>query len=152
MTPELSSFIKSSPITIYQIIKYVTFYLCNSLEKRGVAPTFTIENCERRSQNRQNKFEFYASYHFLTISFLLFKLASHSRILLKWMTRSECIFKNFQKQIVNAVHKFSAFCERHSQNCERRSQLWTWAPRSQKLRSEAKMFFVCAKRSEANIF
>jgi hypothetical protein len=87
-------------------------------------------NCERRSQNRQNKFEFYASYHFLTISFLLLKLASHPRSLLHWMTRSECIFKNFRNQIVNAVHKFSAFCERRSQNCERRSQLWTWAPRS----------------------
>ena len=48
-------------------------------KNRGVAPTFTIENCERshkivngghncerRSQNRQNKFDFYASYHFLT--------------------------------------------------------------------------------------
>ena len=98
--------------------------------RRGVAPTFTIENCERRSQNRQNKLEFYSSYHFLTIYFLLFKLASHPRSLLPWMTRSECIFKNFQNQIVNALHKFSAFCERRSQNCERRSQLWTWAPRS----------------------
>jgi hypothetical protein len=44
---------------------------------RGLAASFTIENCERRSQNRQNKFEFYASYHFLTIYFLLLKNASH---------------------------------------------------------------------------
>jgi hypothetical protein len=28
------------------------------------------------------------------------------------MTRSECIFKNFRNQIVNAVHNFWAFCER----------------------------------------
>ena len=83
-----------------------------------MAPTFTIENCERRSQNRHNKFEFYASYesyHFLTIYFLLLKLASHSRILLKWMTRSEFIFKNFQKQIVNGVHKIVNGVH----NCER---------------------------------
>ena len=63
-------------------------------------------NCERRSQNRHNKFEFYATYHFLTIYFLLLKLASHPRSLLPWMTRSECIFKNFQNQIVNAVQIF----------------------------------------------
>ena len=36
-----------------------------------------------------------------------------------------CRFKIFQNEIVNAVHKFWAFCERRSQNCERRSQLWT---------------------------
>ena len=39
-------------------------------------------NCERRSQNRQNKYEFYSSYRFLTVSFLLFKHASHPRSLL----------------------------------------------------------------------
>jgi hypothetical protein len=47
---------------------------------RGLAASFTIENFERRSQNRQNKLEFCSSYCFLTISFLLFKHASHSKL------------------------------------------------------------------------
>ena len=79
---------------------------------RVVAATFTIENCERRSQNRENDIEFYASKRFLTISFLLQKHQSQPQSLLPPIARSASIFKSSVSQIVNAVHKFLAFCER----------------------------------------
>ena len=82
---------------------------------RVVAATFTIDNCERRSQNRENYIEFYASFRFLTISFLLQKHPSQPQSLLPPIARSACIFKNSISQIVNAVHKFLAFCE-HSRH------------------------------------
>ena len=89
--------------------------------QRVVVATFTIENCERRSQNCENYIEFYASFRFLTISFLLQKHPSQPQSLLPPIARSACIFKNSISQIVNAVHKivnavhkFLAFCERRS--------------------------------------
>ena len=70
-------------------------------ERRSQNP----ENCERRSQNHQNEFEFYASSRFLTISFLIQNHPSQPQSLLPLLTRSECIFKKFLKRIMNAVHK-----------------------------------------------
>ena len=67
-----------------------------------------VHNCERRSQNHQNELEFYASNHFLTISFLLQNHPSQPQSLLPLFARSACISKNFLKTIVNAVHN----CER----------------------------------------
>ena len=64
-----------------------------------------VHNCERRSQNHQNELEFYASNHFLTISFLLQNHPSQPQSLLPLFARSACISKNFLKTIVNAVHK-----------------------------------------------
>ena len=53
-----------------------------------------VQNCERRSQNRENFIKFYALFRSLTISFLLQKHPSQPRSLLPPIARSACIFKN----------------------------------------------------------